>query len=513
MIMICCSTEQNSTNLIPAVQINGIELVVIVESKHAKDKGWADGMVEVLNKRGIKTTKIDLSTEGSNRGGDIQLEWVISKINDFVVGNISASETIIWNIGGGLKPLMLAMYQCFFQRNMPQDRVCYLNPPNNFDVPTIEIIHNENGKLKANQIRTEVDLSAEEILMLYNQKIKSSRMFYHHRQQLPIKKFEDLFGFNDFREYAFRHTANKMIDKKESYSLEEIADLLRSNSRNKFVVESIEANLKDGILKKAVSAKELDTANQLKLSKRNVPLNTFFDSQGLNSLASNIKNLIFYKPDEIEKSLLARMLNFEEKVEYIDINNPKLAQKLNADSIKLDDTLFNSLGYTKIATYFEALLENRFYDFLTTHKHNIVEAYSSVTISAHGIGTIAEYDILLITKQGNAIAIEAKTFDFIQKDNDARQFNLERATSKFGEMYVVFPYDPEDFEKPYFTQKLAELPFKLNDRKKQFFVIADSVEESKFRVNFTDKKLKRVSEGGLLINCLDSFFERLKIKD
>nr|MCU0327144.1 hypothetical protein [Spirosomataceae bacterium] len=499
------------TNLIPAVQFQEVKKVVVVESKHAKTRGWARGMISMLNSKNIQTDTIDLTIPNDDAGGDIQLEWVIQKINKYVEEQIDINETVYWNIGGGLKPMMLAMYQCFYKRNSPSDRICYLNPPNNFKVPTIEIIHNQKGVLITEQLNTDVNLSADEILLSYNQKIQSAKLFYHHKKQLSAIKFNDLFAYNEFRAYAFTHTSNTMIDTTERFSLDDISELLKSKSRSDFIVESIEKHLKDGFLKTAISENELKIASELKKTNKPLSLATFIHTTKLNNLATAIKSLVFKKPGDVHLSLLSKFLNFEENEEFININDPDLALKLNSQNIKLDNTLLKSLGYTKTASYFEGLLEYRFYEFLSNNNHNIIEAYSNVKISSESSDTFAEYDILLITKQGNAIAIEAKTFDFIQKDNDARQFNLERATSKFGEMFVVFPYDPQDFDKPYFAQKLAELPFKLNDRKKQFFVIADSVKSNNFRVNFTDKKLQRVEKDGLLINCLESFFGRLKV--
>ncbi|WP_259015113.1 hypothetical protein [Emticicia fluvialis] len=506
MIMLCVSTEQNTTNLIPAIQLTEIDTVVIIESAKAEMKHWSFGMIEVLKKRKIKTDKIALKAGDGNGGEDTQVEWIVMKINKYLEQNIKPADPIYWNIGGGLKPFILAMYQCFIQRNGRLDKICYTNPFNS--KPSIDFIQNLNGTQISSSSIIDVDLNAYEIIATYGLKISSARQFYSKKEPKTIDSFPDYFRFKEFRNYVFELPKARIVDLTEDIDLEDLADIFNDPQKYAFFIDSIKNELYKRFSKESVSKQEIKSAHEAMLAGTNIKQQHFFEGEKMNKFVDYLRSFMIKTKDDFHNSLFAKTINYQNKVNEIDIKNEELHTQLNAKSIRVDDTLLKTLGFNSGARYFEGIIEKRVYEFLKSNNHKIIEAFSNVSVASNDT-LIAEYDVLLLTNHGTVIALEAKTFDFTQKDMDARQFNLEKASSRIVEMYIVFPYDPEDFNEANFPGKLADLPFKLKERNMNFLVIADSVNSKDFRVNRVNNKLAEVDNGGLQINKLESLFDKL----
>lgn len=519
MLMLCFSTEQNSTNLIPAIQISEIKEIVIIESAIAEARNWAEGMIGVLEKRGKKTDKIQLKVGDGSRGEDTQIHQVFEKINEYILTKTKSTDTIYWNIGGGLKPLMLAMYQAYMHRDNPTDKICYANPFN--AKPSIDFVQKIGGIQSSGSININVDLSAAEIIETYGLKIKDASLFYKKNSLNSPNTVKDYFKYKEFRNYVFELSQTKYIDLSKEFSLKNLADGFNDPDKVKFFKKSISDSLEDYFTKKNVSKADIETAYNNAGLINELKYKHFFGEQKLSDLVNNLKSLFINKKKDFHESLFARTLNYTGELEPIPIENTELADELNTRTITKDDTLLKSLGFGKASAYFEGILEKRVYEFLKLNNHKIIEAYSNVKVITESNKLTAEYDVLLVTNHGTVIALEAKTFDFEQKDMDARQFNLEKATSRIGEMYVVLPYDPEDFNEPFFSQNLEDLPFRLAARNTKFLVIADSVADKSFWIKRVANKLKKLDFDGnktnkmvdtdeIQMNKLESFFDKLE---
>ncbi|MBA4848982.1 hypothetical protein [Emticicia sp. BO119] len=507
MIMICFSTEQNTTNLIPAIQIAEVKEVVIIESAIAENKKWADGMIRVLQKRGKKTDKINLKVGDGKGGEDTQILSVLEKINVYIQTKTKPHDTIYWNTGGGLKPLILAMYQAYLQRNNPEDKICYSNPFN--AKPSIDFFQNVNGIQNSSSINIGVDLTAHEIIQTYGLKIKSARLFYNKHNLVTSYPFADYFKFKEFRNYAFGLSQSGSNDLSEEFTLNDLANIFSDPQKSSFFEESLTDSLKKYFGSVSISKKEIISAYDNTRAYIDVKHQHFFEANKINLFVDYLRALFIKTKDKFSDSLFAKTINHKSEKPCIDITNAELASKLNTKSICLDNTLLRNLGFSGAGSYFEGILEKRVYQFLKSGNHKIIEAYSNVKVIRENHEEIAQYDVLLVTNHGTVIALEAKTFDFEQKDIDARQFNLEKASSRIVEMYVVLPYDPEDFNEPYFSKNLEDLPFRLKERNIKFFVIADSVQDKSFQVDRTDNKLMEAKDKGIQINKLECLFDKL----
>ena len=90
----------------------------------------------------------------------------------------------------------------------------------------------------------------------------------------------------------------------------------------------------------------------------------------------------------------------------------------------------------------------------------------------------AEYDILLVTNFGTFLPIDAKTYDFKRKDEQARIYNLEQASGLYTEFWSVFPCFTEDIKDESILQrkqawhKLLNMPFEMQRRGSKMLVMS-----------------------------------------
>jgi hypothetical protein len=492
MIMIGVSTQQNITNLIPAVQVKGITLFLMMQSQTAQQNNWSENIKKVLKER-----KIELITINLDKNQDKDIELMVSKIN--LVLKRYENQKIHWNIGGGLKIHNLAMFLAYSRRENKEDVICYANQDTN---PSLEFLTQEDGKICNNPIPINVDLTAEEIFNLNGISIeeKSAKLIYSKRVNCIVDGVMDLMKFKEFRKYFFMVSALRVLGA-EKYDLkfneESLNSVLRDNGE--LIVKQLMIELRESLQNKA---KQLSHINQITNNQVH-----------LNEVGANLKNRIFGNNDK-NGFLQNIIFNYEDTVEFTDKELINIL-KLNSSEckLKLDYSIFQRIKSTKPPEYFEKIVISRIHKILNSKGNYVFEAYSNVkTKMKDRVGTLAEYDILLVTQWGTVIAIDAKTFDFEAKDIDARFFNLEQSAGKFMKFHVVAPYDPEDFQEKYFTQKLRELPQKCNERKMTFFALSDSTKTEDFNVEYKGQNVTKVeSNQGVKISNFESILTVLKL--
>jgi hypothetical protein len=132
------------------------------------------------------------------------------------------------------------------------------------------------------------------------------------------------------------------------------------------------------------------------------------------------------------------------------------------------------------ADYFERVVQFEVIKLLAENpeSHCVNEAWANVRVKDKRGVEIAEWDVVLVTDFGTLIILDAKTGQFGQKDEDARLYNLERATGVYGQFWLVIPYMKEDMDDEAFWTvfgdkgKEARLqPFKLNELKSKLLAV------------------------------------------
>jgi hypothetical protein len=128
--------------------------------------------------------------------------------------------------------------------------------------------------------------------------------------------------------------------------------------------------------------------------------------------------------------------------------------------------------------YFERLVQTRVARLVAADpvSHRVNEVWVNVHIHPLAGGDeIAEYDVVLVTDFGTIIPVDAKSYDFAKKDEDARLHNLNRLSGFYTDFRVVFPYYREDLQTDSVLQqdpgwrRLLRNPFRLQERQVKMF--------------------------------------------
>lgn len=128
--------------------------------------------------------------------------------------------------------------------------------------------------------------------------------------------------------------------------------------------------------------------------------------------------------------------------------------------------------------------------------HHVTEAWANVRVKDSKGKEIAEWDIVLVTDFGTLIILDAKTGIFHSKDEDARLFNLERATGFYGKFWLIIPYLFEDMKDDGFYSRHGKkgkdyraIPFTLNELHSKFLAISGQ-DATQYLTKINKKKVR-----------------------
>jgi len=465
ILMIGVSTAQNTTNVLPALQLK-VDYFIAIETSKATKNNWSLGMNSVLKKRGIKVlSPIQLKKEEDSR-----IDLIYKQIKD-----ISLEETeVIWNLGGGQKAQQFAMWQAFMHRSKQgiNEVACYANPENK----KIELweFDKEKNELEYFDENTNSTLTAAEIFEIYGfqLEIENTNLLYSNdKTKNSNQKLYELLDYQDFRKFFFNLP-------KTSPANESNQNLL---SKKEFV--EMATKIDDAELKKIFK----------KLKKNNQPINESVVVPQLRKEIVNRMKALFNKPPSNKK---------------IKIFDTKLKEKLynitgkEFEYLEVSYRFFNTFfpNYSKMSFLFEEMLSEKIQNILLNNKNYVLEAYTNVNLSKDK-NVIAEYDVLLVTKWGTIISIDAKTFGVAKKDIDARILNLRKGAGRYIEFALCFPYYLSDIDKEWFPNEIKKLPQKLDKYHLKYFMLNDKTNVSKLLVD--DQKINIIP--------IDCFLEQFKL--
>ena len=468
------STEQNITNLIPVIQ-SGVKRCQIINTSRANKSGWSDGLEKVLKTKGFEFFPILLEEKE-----DTRIDLIIEKLHEKLDEN-----PVIWNLGGGQKAQQLAFWSTFLKRTSQhiEDRACYLNPEKHI----LEWWGFTNGKLAYSCEHVNCDINMENILMLYGFEKHSGECLYSKNQYINCQKYPDLLLFSEFREFLYR-----------------LPNQSDSGDENSDIGKLIENYIEKG--KKELSQKIYSYLEKLVPEERKV---IYASGSNLQGYSNGIVN-------QFKKAFQKFRIDGLPKKD-IQVENVELKAKLQElDCKKIDvltpipETLKMITKIEKAADYFEKIVIQRTKDMLENQDHCILEALYNVKVkNSNSCSIIAEYDILLLTQWGTLIAIDAKTYDFPKKEQDARLYNLQKFGGKYVNFIPVIPYHLEDLEKDYMPKNLKTLPERLTTRKTKFFVIADGIDKE-FTIS-KEEKTSHVDIGSIRCVIFNHFLNELKL--
>lgn len=438
-LMIGVSTEQNTTNVMPALQMR-VDRFLFLETSYAAKKEWSKGAETILQSRWIRIIKsLKLASEADSR-----IDIISEKLKSYAA---KQSDTqIIWNIGGGQKAQQMALWQTFTDRSRAglKDSACYANPASE----QLEIWNYENSKLNYAQKPLNSRLSAEEILLIFGYQTQNTGT--------PLEIFrpkvntKNLWSNNDFRRFFYMLPA--ITD-------EEQTKMIEKSEIPKFVKNHIKEIKKK---QKQYLSEKLDAAGN-SISKNAIIHN--YTDEFLSKTQKYITSA--FKENKPAPSFNDTEAEFNAACRKVGLTKP----------IKLSFDTFTRLTQTPgPAVYFEKLL-------FAIIRKRLPDKYIScmLNIDVYPQGSdkrVAEYDVLLADKSGKLTALDAKTFEFPGKDEDARMYNISQAGGKYVKFIPVLPYSPEDAIKPHYPEKLKALIKRLLEEGKEFYVMPGNTETS-----------------------------------
>ena len=379
-IMIIMSTANQTVNAIP-IDILGIKKVVILSTTFASQKGYTRNYVNYLKKKKIAYYIIDLSREEETDVSILakKIENIYSDLNN---------ESCYLNITGGQKLYVLACSEVAKKTNE--------------NISTIYLdIHETTMHVDNSKRKYVANLTLEEILLLY--------------------------GYTYIKEDAKEWNVNDL--KKDV-----LTKLLQFS--NKYIND-------DSVSKKFFS---LDNSISSESSKLKIISNNFIH------LLKNIEDLNINEDviDPIKKANKIFLDNYGEKI------NDKA---IHVDREKLTLDLLNLVGLNKhklvevfgteknldTGNLFEKMLLVKVLEAVNTNnklREEIIGIFTSVkTIQNETINTPteSEYDMVLISKRGTLIILEAKTGKYEGDTAKGKEYGAITKSGPYGKSSFVGP--------------------------------------------------------------------------
>jgi hypothetical protein len=459
ILMIGVSTAQNTTNVLPALQMK-IDYFVALETSAAHARKWSNGMYQVLKDRGIKTLDpIILNPEEDSR-----IDIISNKLHAIIPDDVE----VLWNLGGGQKAQQFALWKTFTERakNGKDEIACYANPESKkLDIWEFD---SETENLEYYDTEINVDISAAEIFSVYGYEIEIGDLLYRNgKVQKEFTGISKLMDFREFREFVFK------LPKTSFHDLSNQKELSRSDLKNKqrantaFFEEKIKIFLKE------------------KLNEKK-----YFHINEILALVPTLRKRF----NELNLNLFLK----NNQTETIPITNPSLKTLLKKitgyDLSELEistDFLQKYFRQNKSSFLFEEILSDKIIGLLP-EQTKINEIYSNIKVVKQG-KTVGEHDILLVTKWGTIISLDAKTFDVESKDLDARLLNLRNGAGRYVEFIPIFPLYESDIYEEYIPEQILKLPEKIRSKGFRYFTFNNKKNNKKIIWKETEIELSPIS--------------------
>ena len=466
-IMIGVSTGQNTANVVPLLQLNA-KSIMLIETSLANSKQWSFGCNHVLQQRGIDIQPpLILDQQHSSR-----IDCIKQELSDI----LKKESNVLFNLGGGQKAQQIAIWEVFSQRNNPDDRVCYANMDNG----DLEVWgkHHDDLFMESDVLRS--PLRVEEILDVFGRCVTSFDdepknfrgelfQFYSETEQLKniihgirkSKKIDDYEAYNNdkniqqkiflWNNVAWLNKQCKIINCHIKY--DDLASNIDSLSqgfiekvknyaklRHYFSLPEIPSHL--GQYSSGLSKK----IRALPVSKKHIGTLT------LPYLGSALFKCLSAMQDELKGAKDTDVLTINDTFTCLPIGR----MSFHEFSAKVADKA--TAGF---------VFEEIFYDWFvncTEYSKSFVDVKKNVMVrSDSSQATVdAEHDLLLATKRGTLVSIDAKTGVLPKKDLDARLYNLEQGSGQYAQFSLVVPLDQKLYQSGKVQTQLLDTLFKFN---------------------------------------------------
>lgn len=443
-LMVCNSTGNQIVNLLPALQL-GIECCFIISTEMAKRSGWTDRLVKIMNERNIKTEVIKINSD-EEKSVKILSENLVSAFNNY--------NKILWNISGGQKIPTVALHNAFERRvkaGFNDDKVVYVegNDANIF-------FYGKNYELKKQRIN--VNLSLAEILYLNASKIYEAIKIYPDcdeeakklidiaRKALEIYKNNDYFREAFFALMAPPPSAPKNMSELKENIKETLNSLKPSLSQLKLNKEGYQnlENTISKIVKKIVNGTRLEEINglikKLKIIQKPKEIYEDYWNSIKKACIDRIIIDIFSKKEPLFKE---RQPDKQKFISLISELEGEFIEDDSTDGKIYKQNIKKITYFLRNSELFEWMVAASIVDSISKDsniKDAISEVHCNVKTQQLGIDSgkyDAEIDVLITTRFGTLIVLEAKTYDFSGDTAKSRETIAYKKSGPFARAIIV----------------------------------------------------------------------------
>jgi hypothetical protein len=264
-VYVMISTLNQMVNYIPLkhFEFEDIYNLTIAKSDYVDNSRWDENLSKILKRDNINFYFADKDKNLQLRQDDIN---DIGEILDVLEANFNNNK-IFWNITGGQRPFILAIYQFIQENSRSNDYICYLegNKSKMVILQDNELINNDSYNLEDLQISTALELmgfdikvtetSERNFLDNYENEEKEKTFYTNFlKKYINIedreKLLENLIKLND--NYPSEKSTNfdrklKEYQKERSEATENLKNILEFNDDEyQFFLEEIKPKKKDG---------------------------------------------------------------------------------------------------------------------------------------------------------------------------------------------------------------------------------------------------------------------------
>lgn len=432
------STGNQTVNFIPAKQL---KLNNIILACTEKEKG--ENLKNVLKKHGIKFKNFDIPNNNN-----------ILELKNQFLDKTQEIKNIIWNITGGQKYHNLAMYEAYKERqkNKNKDYILYFNA----NPPEI-LIYDEANKIL--EMPVKVDITLDDIFTLYNTSAFEKTEIYPNPDDITKQNLE--IGIK-----ALEHYEKDELFRKLFFAV------MKPNP----LIDGIKENITDTVRK--LLNLLVPKVNELKITRQgyeNLEKNiTIIIKKALKSDdIFEIKNLIkklslISNPEEIFNEYwnsIKRALIVELSKKINEKDYPLLYEKIDPENFEKLKKMINSIGGEIVQTYSEYLNRSYITNFskfnnngtlfewmvagkiieIISRNNNLKERISQIHLNVmtkqnkENAEVDAELDIVITTKFGTTVVLEAKTYDFSGETIESKENQTLKKSGPYSKTIIVGP--------------------------------------------------------------------------
>lgn len=445
--MVCFVTEQNVTNILPAL-LEGINQMILIYTFTANERNWDKGLTgknDLLANKGIHLVKrIELR-------GKYSTDWLTADsieqdpigVSNLIYDSLRKFDTCVFNFGGGNKIHSLAMtltYQKRYTDGKKNDEIIYLDT-SSYPASISKIKYDESGTLgKAdgyplNEKWTNNDLlTIQDFEKLFGwtliQDKETTRKDNLLKSQVDYQILNDL----DFRRF-YNYFLNKTIDNDIFADLKSFKNFVNNNKGT--IKEQFASRLtKSGVEKKG-----------LKPATKEILLNTLI-------------NILTSFKVEIEKEIA---INSTSKVyEILQTDKAQLNDATYAKLLNVDEQAAKNFAPGKLLEFFVMDCITA----LTENVAGVADSRQNYTVRADGKTDNQEFDVLLLTKNAQLIHLDVKSGNIEKQKYESSKAKLQKIGGHFVRNILVFPLFLEDCDADYHKEF------------KRYEIIADVLDES-----------------------------------